>query len=1143
MDGKEQLQIIEATPVAAQWDPIYEFECDSEIVQDLFDRVHHQRNGSSVEIGSLHQSLLDCGVTSAVADLLVASILQNRKEAGPEDLKSPLCLDEFAKAFVSVHDDMLARDAFDEIDLDKNEILSEEEILQAIRGHFVPDRFGAILINYLRNRESSSKQVSFNTFKRAFREFPRMRGARLYFARSLRLETKLAGLLKRGNAFDGLRGLKDMSECEIEQHINEVCKKFEQHLSALLRKHLGKLRSECVPAVACEVEYIDKVIRHMDEDSTGVDAEYRRILERQKATFQDMKRVISSRCQSQFFLDEDSLRFDHSVDDDEILLNLFKKLDKQNRGTILLEELLDSEIVSNGSSSEFTTILRRAFECGLEDFEQALAHLDATDFGSFARYKEKHQLDPVPQTISKKSRETVQPILDLKASVSAIYDAALTSGSPATLAAERVNRRTQGVSRSDLEHLTSQIRNANPKVDSCKLKLVQALQQIANSLSTSKGELSFLNFKAAAQRVPRVFGQRMEWVRSLGLDRALARHLPAGSLDDGMQEVRGMSDRDHWAEQTLQAFFDDVRRKFAGALEQAVKATGSRSAFEANSKFEGFVGSFASLEDFDAGAEATLQLGYPNPVVSKGILLEHTEHASVTRIFVTPNYRIATCLLIEYWWAIYEENPEEESVQNVRKKAVERLAQIRADSRRTEVALPRNSYVENQYLFPGEVGDSFLETLVVVKIKPEIENHAMLPECIQLLKQIAGESLLTEEEVARGISVLDQSACSERMASGRNVIQSSSHDCGGMIQSKALLMGAVLPVSRLRAVEICEKLQTALTQVLASSGSVLASIELCKIWIFSLYENITDLRAELRELSIAELRSKCRAYTEDDSFEFLSATRDDLCELAVTWFIRTQLQEDFRAALENAGQNQSESVAIAWGLVTVPSVDFDRGHLINDLVQALDSEERWQQVREWVSLYRGRIHGRRRMGLKGLMKREQEKIAQCGLLREEVLALHLYTGPEFLVINAICRNFPQNVLNILKDDNAMQSSTLCTTLFCISSGLKKLGRHTELPENRVVYRGLGKMLLPQQFWVPHGSPLWRGGVERAFLSTTADKNVALFYAKGQGTVVEISVGRIQIGGDVSFLSMVSIFVFCSNRAFLKLRIDLGGPHD
>jgi hypothetical protein len=64
------------------------------------------------------------------------------------------------------------------------------------------------------------------------------------------------------------------------------------------------------------------------------------------------------------------------------------------------------------------------------------------------------------------------------------------------------------------------------------------------------------------------------------------------------------------------------------------------------------------------------------------------------------------------------------------------------------------------------------------------------------------------------------------------------------------------------------------------------------------------------------------------------------------------------------------------------------------------------------------------------------------------------------------------------------------------------------------------MLLPSQFWVPQGSPPWCGGVERALMSTTADMAVALHYANGKGTVVEIDVGRIQTGGDVSFLSMV-----------------------
>ena len=74
------------------------------------------------------------------------------------------------------------------------------------------------------------------------------------------------------------------------------------------------------------------------------------------------------------------------------------------------------------------------------------------------------------------------------------------------------------------------------------------------------------------------------------------------------------------------------------------------------------------------------------------------------------------------------------------------------------------------------------------------------------------------------------------------------------------------------------------------------------------------------------------------------------------------------------------------------------------------------------------------------------------------------------------------------------------------------------------------MLLPSQFWVQQGNPPWCGGVERALMSTTADMAVAFHYANGKGTVVEIDVGRIQTGGDVSFLSMVCVNpIFCGVR--------------
>ena len=124
-------------------------------------------------------------------------------------------------------------------------------------------------------------------------------------------------------------------------------------------------------------------------------------------------------------------------------------------------------------------------------------------------------------------------------------------------------------------------------------------------------------------------------------------------------------------ERALAAFCADVRRTFTAELGRVRGATGSRSAYEANSKFEGFEGSFASLKEFHAGAEASLNLGYPNPDTRKGILNEHTAHPSVARLFVAPNYRLATCLLIEHSWAVDPSAPSQ--------AVLDLLARLRAD--------------------------------------------------------------------------------------------------------------------------------------------------------------------------------------------------------------------------------------------------------------------------------------------------------------------------------------------------------------------------------------------------------------------------------------------------------------------------------
>jgi hypothetical protein len=126
-----------------------------------------------------------------------------------------------------------------------------------------------------------------------------------------------------------------------------------------------------------------------------------------------------------------------------------------------------------------------------------------------------------------------------------------------------------------------------------------------------------------------------------------------------------------------------------------------------------------------------------------------------------------------------------------------------------------------------------------------------------------------------------------------------------------------------------------------------------------------------------------------------------------------------------------------------------------------------------------------------------------------------------MAYNGIYRKFPASMMELLKGDDATTpDNTMATTLFCLSSALMKLGRHTKLPEDCKVYRGMGAIHLPSQFWVPTGNPEWKGGVERAIMSTTTDKEVAVFYSSGKGIVAEISVGRVQMGGDMGWISMV-----------------------
>jgi len=167
-----------------------------------------------------------------------------------------------------------------------------------------------------------------------------------------------------------------------------------------------------------------------------------------------------------------------------------------------------------------------------------------------------------------------------------------------------------------------------------------------------------------------------------------------------------------------------------------------------------------------------------------------------------------------------------------------------------------------------------------------------------------------------------------------------------------------------------------------------------------------------------------------------------------------------------------------------------------------------------VKVYPGMTgsYARRPVQLQELMK--NQTFIDSGLTRAELVALRLFTGPMFMKYNCVLRGYPQEIARNLKGNRYI------TTIHTIASGIVKLSRVAELPENRKVYRGLGGMILPEKFWKPDKYGC-RGGVEYGFMSTTTQRDVALMYSGKEGqlrTIFEMDVGQIDRGANIQWLS-------------------------
>ena len=148
--------------------------------------------------------------------------------------------------------------------------------------------------------------------------------------------------------------------------------------------------------------------------------------------------------------------------------------------------------------------------------------------------------------------------------------------------------------------------------------------------------------------------------------------------------------------------------------------------------------------------------------------------------------------------------------------------------------------------------------------------------------------------------------------------------------------------------------------------------------------------------------------------------------------------------------------------------------------------------------------------------RIDSELAACDvapLLTAELIGARLYTGPCFAKYNAVLRQHAGCVADF---EALCRGNTYTCTLHACNSALIKLSK---LSAATTVYRGLGGAVPPEAFFTPDEKGIC-GGVEFAFLSTTAERSVAIQYASrgGASTVVELSQGLTDRGADLSWCS-------------------------
>ena len=131
----------------------------------------------------------------------------------------------------------------------------------------------------------------------------------------------------------------------------------------------------------------------------------------------------------------------------------------------------------------------------------------------------------------------------------------------------------------------------------------------------------------------------------------------------------------------------------------------------------------------------------------------------------------------------------------------------------------------------------------------------------------------------------------------------------------------------------------------------------------------------------------------------------------------------------------------------------------------------------------------------------------------------IHSWSQFQIYNTILRRYPRDVYIKFEESDNLYS----TTIYALASAVINIARNTRLPAGTRLYRGLGgDKVLPNTFY-KSDSKGRKGILEWGFMSTTADKAVAVMYSgikegKPFPSILEIESGAVDRGADISNFS-------------------------